>query len=39
MQNKQTYRQLSADIAIMSEEWKVMMNADEVFGLYLRDVA
>jgi len=23
----------------MSEEWRVMLSADEVLGLYLRDVA
>lgn len=23
----------------MSEEWRVMMSADEIFGLFLREVA
>ncbi len=23
----------------MSEEWRVMLSSDEIFGLYLRDVA
>ena len=33
------YRMISREIATMSEEWKVMMNCDEIFSIYLRDVA
>eukprot|EP00347_Sterkiella_histriomuscorum_P007733 403347763 len=34
-----TFKKLSTEIAQMSEEWRVMLSADEIFGLYLREVA
>ena len=34
-----TFKIISRDIATMSEEWRVMMSADEIFGLFLREVA
>lgn len=34
-----SFKQISTEIATISEEWRVMMNADEILGLYLRDVA
>ncbi|CDW77355.1 UNKNOWN [Stylonychia lemnae] len=36
---KQNFKQISIHIAQMSEEWRVMLSSDEIFGLYLRDVA
>lgn len=33
------YKDLSREIATMSEEWKVMMNCDEVLTLYLREAS
>lgn len=38
-ERSRSYKQISIELATMSEEWRVNMSADEVFGVYLRDVA
>ena len=37
--SRPTFKQISIDIVSMSEEWRVMLSVDEIFALYLRDVA